>query len=130
MTVHNQVHDTLEQINIKWSAISIEKAWQFNVDDWVLVDRRNLQIKAGNNRSLTNKWIGPCKVTKAIATHAYQLEVPQGTQWHNIIHTTLFKPFRRRDEPQDMVEDEEDVHKVESIIDSSKNRGGVKYRVR
>ena len=129
-TVHNQVHDTLKQINIKRSAIHIEKARQFNVNDWVLVDRRNLQIKAGNNRSLTNKWIGPYKVTKAIGTHAYQLEVPQGTRWHNVVHTTLLKPFRRRDEPQDMEEDEEDVYEVESIIDSRKNRGVVKYRVR
>jgi len=75
-TVHNQVHDTLKQINIKRSAIHIKKARQFNIVDWVFVDRRNLQIKAGNNRSLTYKWIGPYEVTKAISTHAYQLEVP------------------------------------------------------
>jgi len=42
----------------------------------------------------------------------------------------LLKPFRRRDEPLDMEEDEEDVYEVESIIDSRKNRGVVKYWVR
>ena len=122
-TVHNQVHDTLKQINIKRSAIVIEKASQFNVNDWVLVDHRNFQIKAGNNRSLPNKWIGPYKVTKAIGTHAYQLEVPQSIRWHNVVHTTILKAFRRRDEPHDMEEDEEDVYKVKSIIDCRKTEG-------
>jgi len=96
-TVHNQIHHTLKQINIKRSAIHIEKARKFAVNDWVLVDRRNLQVKAGNNRSLTNKWIGPYKVTETIGTHAYRLEVPEGTRWHNVVHTTLLKPFRTRD---------------------------------
>ena len=78
--VYNQVHDTLKQINHKRRAIHLEKASHFNVNLWVLVDRRNLQIKVGNNRSLTNKWIGSYKVTKAIGTHAYQLEVLEGTR--------------------------------------------------
>ena len=74
--MYNQVQNTLKQINIQRSAIYIKKAHQYNVDSWLLVDRKNLQIKAGNNRSLTNKWIGPHKVTKAIGTHAFQQEVP------------------------------------------------------
>jgi len=129
-TVHNQVHDTLKQINNKRSTIHLEKARRFAVNDWVLVDRRNLQIRAGNNRSLTNKWIGPYKVLKAIGSHAYQLEVPEGTRWHNVVHTTLLKPFHRRDEDQDMDEDDPDVYEVESIVNSRKIRGVVKYRVR
>jgi len=100
------------------------------VNDWVLVDRRNLQIRAGNNRSLTNKWIGPYKVLEAIGSHAYRLEVPEGTRWHNVVHTTLLKPFHRRDEDQDMDKDDPDVYEVESIINSRKIRGVVKYRVR
>ena len=62
----------------------------------------------------------PYKVTKPIGTHAFQLEVPQGTQWHNVVHTTILKPFRKRNEPQDIEEDEEDIYEVESIIDSRK----------
>jgi len=76
-TVHNQIHLTLKQINIKRSAIHIEKGIKFAVNDWVLVDRRNQQVKAGNNRSLTNKWIGPYKVIETIGTQAYRLEVPK-----------------------------------------------------
>jgi len=39
----------IKQINIKPSSVQIEKAWQFNVDDWVLIDTRHLWIIAGNN---------------------------------------------------------------------------------
>jgi len=94
------------------------------------VDRCNLQIRAGNNRSLTNKWIGPYKVLEAIGSYAYRLEVPEGTHWHNVVYTTLLKPFHRRDKDQDMDENDPDVYEVESIVNSRKIRGVVKYRVR
>ena len=81
-------------------------------------------------RSLTYKWIGPYKVIVAVGSHTYRLDVPQGTRWRNVVYTTLLKPFRRRDKPQDMDGDQGDVFKVESIVDSRKNRGVVKYRVR
>ena len=53
-----------------------------------------------------------------MGSDAYGLEVPEGTRWHNIVHTTLLKPFRRRDEAQDMDEDEEEVWEVEEIYNS------------
>ena len=128
-TVYNQIHDTLKPINAKRSTIHIEKARQFNIDDWVLVDRRNLQVKAGNNNSLTRKWLGPYKVLQPIGSHAYSMEVPEGTRWHNVVHTTLLKPFRRRDEPRGMDEDEAVVREVEGIVNSRTRKGVVQYRL-
>ena len=129
-TVHNHIHDVLKRINHKRSTIYVEKARQFNIDDWVLVDGRNLQVKGRNNKSLTRKWLGTYKVIRAIGSHAYRLEVPEGTRWHNVLHTTLLKPFRRRDEPQDMDEDDEEIWEVEEIVNSRKVKGVVQYRVR
>ena len=129
-TVTNQIQDTLNRINGKRSTIHIGKARQCHVDDWVLVDRRNLQVKAGNNKSLTRKWLGPYKVMKAIGSHAYRLEVPEATRWHSVVHTTLLKQFRRRDEPQDIDEDEAAVWEVEEIVNSRTVKGVVQYRVR
>ena len=54
-TVHNHLHNVLKRINHKQSTLHVEKARQFNMDDWVLVDRRNLSVKARNNNSLTRK---------------------------------------------------------------------------
>lgn len=93
-TVHNQIHDTLKQINHKISNLRIDKARHFDIDDWVLVDRRNPQVKAGSNKSLARKWLGPYRVEKIIGCHAYRLEVPEGTRWHNVVHATLLKPLR------------------------------------
>ena len=129
-TVHNQIHDTLKHINEESHTIQIEKARQFNIDDWVLVDRRNLQVKAGNTTSLTRKWLVPYKVIKAIRAHAYRLEVPEETCWHNVVDTTLLKPFRWRDEPQGMHEDEAEVWEVEEIFHCRKLKAVVQCRVR
>ena len=129
-TVHKQMHGTLKRINEKRSTIHIEKASQFHIHDWVLVDRRNLQVKAENNKSFTQKWLGPYNVIKAIGSHAYRLEVPQGTHCDNVVHTTLLKPFRRVDESQDMDEDEAEVWEVEGIVISRTVQGVVQYQVR
>ena len=71
MEVHSQIATTLKKINDKRSELSLEKARKFKVGDWVLVDRRNLSVKAGNNRSLTQKWIGPYQVIKTAGSHAW-----------------------------------------------------------
>ena len=86
-------------------------------------------MKAENNKLLTRKWLGPYKVIKAIGSHAYRLDVPEGTQWHNVVHTTLLKPYRRRDEPQDMDNDEVEIWEVEDIVNSRRVKGVVQYRV-
>ena len=70
-TVHNYIHNVLKRINNKRSNLHIEKARHFNIANWVLVDRRNLQVKAAKNKSLTRKWLGPYKLIKAIGSHTY-----------------------------------------------------------
>jgi len=78
-----------------------------------------------------NKWIGPYKVIETIGTHAYRLEVPEGTRWHNVVHTTLLKLFRTRDDAQEMDKDvDNEIYKIETILNSRKYAGVVKYRIR
>ena len=128
-TVHNHIHHVLTRIKHKQSNLHVENARQFSIDDWVLIDRRSIQVMDENNKSLTRKWLGRCKVVKAFVSPAYRLEVPEGTRWHDVVHTTLLKPFRRRDEPQDMNEDEEENWEVEEIVNSRRVEGVVQYRV-
>ena len=129
-TVLNQIHVTLKCINEKRSTIQIEKARQFNIDDWVLVDRHNLQVKARNHKSSTRKRQSQYKVIMSIGSPAYRLEVPDGTHWHNVAHTTLLKPFTSRHEPQDLDEDEGEVYEVVDIVNFRTVKGVVQYRVR
>src|SRR5258706_12841394 len=132
-TVHSQIQATLKKINDRRSELSLEKSRQFKVGDQVLVDRRNLTVKAGNNRSLTQKWIGPYKVIKVVGRHAYKLELPKGIRLHHVIHTTMLKPFKTREGDDQMeVDDEQDelFYEVEGILDSRRFGRTVKYRVR
>ena len=72
----------------------------------------------------------PCKVIQTTGSHAYRLEVPEGTLRHNVVHTTLLKAVRRRDEPQDMHEDEVQVWEVKEIVNFRTRKVVVQYRVR
>ena len=73
--------------------------------------------------------MGLYTVIKAVCSPAYRLEVPVGIRWHNVVHTTLLKPFSRRDERQDKDEDEAEVWEVEEIVNSRPGKGVVQYRV-
>ena len=75
--VYNFIYIMPQYINYKPSTFYVVKARQFNIDNWVLDDRWNLQVQAGNNKLLTHKWLGPYKVTKAIGSYTYWLEVPK-----------------------------------------------------
>ena len=98
----------------------------------MLVDRRNLTLKAGNNRSLTQKWIGPYQVIKVVSRHAYKLQYPKGIRMHHVVHSTMMKPFKNRQgEPMDLDDEQDELfYEVESIIDSKRFGRTIKYRVR
>ena len=51
-------------------------------------------------------------IIKAIGSHPYRLEVPEGTRCYNIVHTALLKSFRRRDKPLDLDEEKEKIWEV------------------
>ena len=104
--VHNDIHTTLKNINNKRSGLSLDKARSYNPGDKVLVDRRNLTIKSGNNRTLTSRYIGPFTVKRKVGSHAYEVETPDRNRLHKVIHTSLLKPFRER--PDDEMNIDED----------------------
>ena len=97
--------------------------------------RRNLTIKKGT-RSLSNKGLRPFTIRKVISRHAYKLNIPSNYRLHNVIHTSLLKPFKSRPDWQSQNEygpefNEEDIEfDVERVIDSRRRRGKVEYRIR
>ena len=64
-----------------------------------------------------------------MGSHAYRLEVPEGTNWDNVVPSTVLKPFRSRDESQDIYDDEPEVWEVDEIENSRTVKGVVQYRV-
>lgn len=91
-----------------------------------MVDRRNLTLK-NKSQSLLNKWLGPFTVTEVISRHVYKLDIPSNYYLHNVIHTSLLKPFQLRPDwlPQNetgLEFDQEDIeYEMESIIDSKQH---------
>ena len=101
----------------------------------MLLDRRNLFVKAGNNQSLTQKRIGPYQVIKTVGSHTYKLQLPSGMRIHHVLYTTMMKPYQgnhqnanHQDADQDDEQDEL-FYNVESILASKHIGRKVKYRV-
>ena len=72
---------------------------------------------------------GPFEGYKAIGRDAYQHVVPESTRWYNVVLMTLRKPLSRRDKPQDMDEDKENIWEVVEIVNARKVTGVVPYQV-
>ena len=133
MLVYSQISNTLKKINDRRSRLLLDKARKFKVADWVLVDHWNLTVKAGNNQSLTQKWIGPYQVIKPAGSHAYKLQLPRGIRIHHVVHTTLLKPYKKNAANYaEETDDEQDdlFYNVESVVASKRFSRKVKYRIR
>ena len=128
VNVYKQIHETLRNINDKYSKLHIEKSDQFVKEDMVYIDRRNLQIQG--NRSLANKSIGPFPISRVISRHTYEVDLPPKGRLHKVSHTSLLKPaFTRSHEQMDL--NEKDIkYDVAQIINSRRRRGVVEYRIR
>ena len=83
----------------------------------VLVDRRNLTIKAGNNRSLNNKYIGPYKIIDKKGSYAYKLQIPARMCLHSVIHASLLKPHQGG-RHMEIDKEDEPLYNVEKIINT------------
>ena len=70
-------------------------------------------------KKLTNRYIGPFKITKAISPNTYQLELPeQYKRLHKIFHISLFKLYMRRageESPRLISLNKNDRYQMESI---------------
>ena len=66
---------------------------------------------------------------EAIGSHAYQLEVLEGTRCPNVVHASLLPPFKRRDTAKNMVDDKEEFQKVARIVNPTRVKGLVQYQL-
>ena len=105
--IYNDIHNTLKYINDRQSGLSLDKARSYNPGDKVLVDRQNLTIKPGNNRTLTSKYIILFTVKQKVGSHRYEVETLNRICLYKAIYTSLLKPFQEKPEnPIDINKDE------------------------
>jgi hypothetical protein len=92
----------------------------FKVNDTVLLNSKNINIKHAGSRKLLPRYIGPFKVTKCIGNVAYQIELPRNMKCHNVFHVSLLKAYkvsgRYQPLPPPLVIDDEYEYEVEQIL--------------
>ena len=94
----------------------------FTTGDKVWLEARNLKRNIINPK-FAAKREGPFKITKALSSLSYQLEIPKSWKIHPVFHASLLTPYKENDiypqPPPDLINGEEE-YEVEWIL---KHRG-------
>lgn len=92
----------------------------FKVNDTVLLNSKNINIKHAGSRKLLPRYIGPFKITKCIGTVAYELQLPRNMKCHNVFHVSLLKAYvtsgRQQPLPPPLIIDEEYEYEAQQIL--------------
>jgi transposase InsO family protein len=129
----------------RWQrAIEFQKKWydkkhtpmHFSIGDWVMLASTNLRQQRPNKK-LSDRYLGPFKVTGVIGEQAYELELPEKWTVHPVFHVSLLEPYKRRpgEDPAlhpeaVLLEGDEEEYEVEEILDDRWRRGRAEYLVR
>jgi len=97
----------------------------FKQGDKVWLDSRNLKMIY--HKKMAPKQEGPFLITEVLGQVTYQLQLPTSWQIHNVFHATLLKSYRENNvygqnypEPPAEILDNEEVYKVETILNHRK----------
>src|SRR5713226_6044069 len=66
---------------------------QFNVNDWVWLDAKNLRLPYQVTK-LAPKRYGPFRISKEISPVVYQLDLPTSWSIHDVFHASLLLPYQ------------------------------------
>lgn len=96
---------------------------EFEVDDLVLLNSKNISIPEGRVKKLANKYYGPFKITQIISKTAYKIELPVGWNMHPVFHVSKLKKFiqdesrEQSERPDPIIIDNEPEYEIEGILD-------------
>jgi hypothetical protein len=103
-----------------------EEAW---------LDAKNINLKTKSNK-LTERCLGPFKVTEKISDQAYRLELPKTMRVHNVFYVGLLSKVKHNklqaweNRPPPITVEGEEEYKVEGIMDSRETRGKWEYLIK
>lgn len=107
----------------------------FKVNDLVWLSTQNLRTNRPTKK-LDQKRIGPFKITEAVGTRSFRLDLPHTMKIHPIFHVHLLEryapdtiPGRIQNPPPPVQVAGEDEYEVEAILDSKWIRNQLQYLV-
>jgi len=111
------------------------KAPQFKVGDWVMVNAKNIKTKRPS-KNLDYKLRGKFEIEKLCGTYAYRLKLPPlSGKIHQVFHVSLLEPYHqntmpgRRSPTPPQVDLEQQGYLIEKIKTMEIKGGQVKYLV-
>ena len=108
----------------------------YKVGDQVWLSTDNLRMLNRASRKLTEKWIGPYKIS-SVMPNAVELKLPKTLRIHPVVNISRVKPYLgplpgqpvSRPGPIHVTEDCDEEYKVDTIIDSCIYKGKLQYLV-
>lgn len=109
----------------------------YKMGDLIMLIIKNLKQKRPNKK-LSHKFVGSFRITDIVKAQIYRLLLFSTYRIHNIFHVSLLEPYHIRDcddaadtfmQAPEFIDDDE-MWKVEEIMDKVKNKQGVWYKVK
>jgi hypothetical protein len=124
-------------------AVEFQKKWydkkhtpmHFSTGDWVMLASTHL-CQQRPNKKLSDRYLGPFRVTGVIGEQAYELELPEKWTNHPVFHVSLLEPYKCRpgedpaSHPEAVLLDGNEEYEIEEILDDRWRRGRTEYLVR
>jgi len=110
----------------------------FKIGDQVMVSTENIRPDTLGRAKLTNRFVGPFKITRSTGGDSFELQLPADMKIHPVFHSSLLKPFVPN--PKEFTDREPPVrhpvlvdgspeYVVEKILDHKALRSGTLYKV-
>jgi hypothetical protein len=138
-----RIHDLRKDLQARLEAASESQAKHYNKrhqpitfqkGQLVLVSTKNLRVRDASKK-LTPRFMGPFRIETPVGTQAYRVQLPEGSRIHNVFHVSVLEPYHRREgdqpvlPPPELINDAEE-YEVETILDKTRSRGAVWYKVK
>lgn len=115
------------------------KEVQFRVGQHVHLSTQNLQLKEGQAKKLSRRFVGPFEIAEKVSSVAYRLKLPRRMRVHPVFHVSLLREVKEDPErplklnqpgPVEELQDGGQYYVVEDIVGKRVVKGKIQYRIK